>query len=239
MANENLVCPICGQATRVYMGNARKDRLCGKHADELKAGNIVLGEDGLFYDVKSKKVLNKGAEKKEQPKVASDSSELTCLLCGDPSNGKHFCLSCYKKYKSHCIVVSIKECRDVEIIEKYAEGMIYVCKDGHQVRSKSEMVIDDYLYDHEIRHCYEYLFDVDGTTEIKPDFYLPEADVYLEHFGITNSERYEKEKQYKLDIYRKAGVTVICTDEDDMKRPDFCIARKLKHYEAGKVNFDT
>lgn len=33
---EELKCPICGEATRVYMGNARKDKLCGKHADMLK-----------------------------------------------------------------------------------------------------------------------------------------------------------------------------------------------------------
>ena len=32
---EVLKCPICDQPTRVYMGNARRDRLCAKHADEL------------------------------------------------------------------------------------------------------------------------------------------------------------------------------------------------------------
>lgn len=31
MADE-LKCPICGNPTRVYMGNARKDGLCAKHA---------------------------------------------------------------------------------------------------------------------------------------------------------------------------------------------------------------
>ncbi|MBR2009363.1 MAG: hypothetical protein IJ936_04470, partial [Peptococcaceae bacterium] len=112
MANENLTCPICGQPTRVYMGNARKDRLCGKHADELKAGNIVLGEDGLFYDAKSKKVLNKGAEKKEQPKEAAKdtapSSDLTCLFCKKPSNGMHFCKECFYKYKDREMDIHIK-----------------------------------------------------------------------------------------------------------------------------------
>ena len=39
--NEKLTCPICGEPTRVYMGNARKDRLCGKHADMLKAGDLL------------------------------------------------------------------------------------------------------------------------------------------------------------------------------------------------------
>lgn len=38
---DKLVCPICGEPTRVYMGNARKDRLCGKHADEFKHARIL------------------------------------------------------------------------------------------------------------------------------------------------------------------------------------------------------
>ena len=47
--NENkLLCPICGQATRVYMGNARKDLLCGKHADALKSGEIISNENDYF-----------------------------------------------------------------------------------------------------------------------------------------------------------------------------------------------
>ena len=50
MENEKLICPICGEPTRVYMGNARKDRLCGKHADMLKAG-----ENSSYQQTKEKK----------------------------------------------------------------------------------------------------------------------------------------------------------------------------------------
>lgn len=66
---DKLTCPICGEPTRVYMGNARKDRLCGKHADELKAGKIetveldfedMLNYDRpVFSDVKTGAILNK------------------------------------------------------------------------------------------------------------------------------------------------------------------------------------
>ena len=56
--SEELKCPICGQPTRVYMGNARKDRLCAKHAHELKAGRIVVNEEGLFVEPKTGKILN-------------------------------------------------------------------------------------------------------------------------------------------------------------------------------------
>ena len=47
---EELKCPICGSPTRVYMGHARKDRLCGNHADMLKAGKIELSPDGKYID---------------------------------------------------------------------------------------------------------------------------------------------------------------------------------------------
>lgn len=78
MNNELLVCPICGEPTRVYMGKARKDRLCGKHADMLKAGEIHIDENGNF--------LNQKGE---------SASTLTCIICGEASNGKEICKACY------------------------------------------------------------------------------------------------------------------------------------------------
>ena len=88
--NQKLTCPICGEPTRVYMGNARKDRLCGKHADMLKAGDLILGENGK-YTVKGESE----PEPKAEPVAAA--SELTCIICGEPSNGKEVCKSCYSE----------------------------------------------------------------------------------------------------------------------------------------------
>ena len=89
MSNEKLTCPICGEPTRVYMGNARKDHLCGKHADMLKAGELVLNEKGRYVKVGSEpKVVVK-----EPPK--DEASVLSCIICGEPSNGKDICKSCY------------------------------------------------------------------------------------------------------------------------------------------------
>lgn len=98
------------------------------------------------------------------------------------------------------------------------------------------MLIDDFLHDHGIMHCYEYAFAVDMNEVIYPDFYLPGKDIYIEHFGINNSEKYRKIKEYKIDIYKKRGVTIICTDEDDMQRPEFSLKKKLDFYEPNKIN---
>ena len=42
---EELKCPICGEPTFVYMGNARKDKLCKKHGQMAKVGEIVQCTD--------------------------------------------------------------------------------------------------------------------------------------------------------------------------------------------------
>ena len=70
-------CPICGQATRVYMGNARKDRLCAKHADELKSGRIIVNEEGLFVEPKTGKILNKNyQENKVEKEVVAEQNDV-------------------------------------------------------------------------------------------------------------------------------------------------------------------
>ena len=58
-------------------------------------------------------------------------------------------------------------------------------KDGHIVKSKSEREIDNFLNQYKIRHYYEHELSIDDNPEhsIHPDFYLPDLDVYIEHWG--------------------------------------------------------
>ena len=44
MSNDNLICPICGEPTNVYMGKARRDRLCRKHGMLANKGELVQCE---------------------------------------------------------------------------------------------------------------------------------------------------------------------------------------------------
>lgn len=238
MAND-LVCPICGQPTRVYMGNARKDRLCGTHADMLKAGTIVLGEDGIYRDVKTRKALNVGAEAREERKApqrsaeakeATSSSDLTCLLCGEPSNGKHFCLACYHKYKDRSIDIRISHCNEVEILDGYGNQQ-YTCRDGRKVRSKSEKLISDFLFEYKIRAIYEktvFYYTEDGECiELHPDFYLPDYDIYIEHNGL-NSKSYKASKARTEAMYKSLGYQLIVTTEKDLEDIDKALKPRLR-----------
>ncbi len=94
MAND-LKCPICGEPTRVYMGNARKDRLCGKHADMLKAGEITKCPDcGEWY------MTNETCKCKLQEKYTELPTEGfdKCVICGTPTKGYAFCRKCWKEH---------------------------------------------------------------------------------------------------------------------------------------------
>ena len=71
------------------MGNARKDRLCAKHADELKSGRIIVNEEGLFVEPKTGKILNKNYQenKVEKEVVAEQNGVAKCIASLGKQNG--------------------------------------------------------------------------------------------------------------------------------------------------------
>ena len=243
---EELKCPICGQPTRVYMGNARKDRLCAKHADELKAEKIVVNEKGLFIEKATGKILNKDyvEEKKEQKPQSEQKGVAKCIACGKETKpGFLFCVSCYKKYADKKLLVEINNCRDITILDDSYEGK-FTCTDGHVVKSKSEMIIDNWLFEHGIPHAYEKKLPIDANEnhDLHPDFCLPgyqddPDDVYIEYWGYNESNKeYTKSKNYKMKVYKELKVTVICLEEKDIMDINASMSRKLKFYKKGTIN---
>ena len=249
---EKLVCPICGQPTRVYMGNARKDLLCAKHADALKAGKIEANDKGLFIDKETGKVLNKDyvepkkefAKPKEQKEAKEYEGVAKCIACGKETKpGFLFCPACYKKYADKKLLVEINNCRDITILDDSYEGK-FTCTDGHIVKSKSETIIDNWLFDHNIPHAYEKKLPIDANEshDLHPDFCLPgygddPDDIYIEYWGYNESNvEYTKSKNYKMKAYKQLKVTVICLQEKDIMDINASMTRKLKFYKKGTVN---
>lgn len=100
-------------------------------------------------------------------------------------------------------------------------------------------MIDNYLFGHNIKHIYEKPFAIDNNPEhnLHPDFYLPEKDIYIEHFGLTGNKKYEETKEYKLPLYKKAGITLICTTGKDINNLSANLEQKLKFFQKGKINY--
>ena len=245
---EKLICPICGKPTRVYMGNARKDRLCASHANMLKTGEIILDENGRYLDKQGTVLFPlEIAKPKEKVFETVENEEIEiitkCIACGkETKNGNFFCIQCYRKYRDKNLLIRITRCKEIEIMDESYEG-IFVCKDGHIVKSMAEREIDNYLFGKGILHAYEKSIVVDEKNIIHPDFCLPNfmgsgKDVYIEHWGVnTNNIEYNKSMKYKMKIYDKMGLTIISTYSDDMKDPETSLDQKLTYFKFGERNF--
>ncbi len=250
MNEKDLICPICGEPTSVWYGNARKDRLCRKHAQEFKDGLIEQCEDcGEWHEkgkyckckIKNVKVDFSNINTNDVNLINKDAAELTCIICGEPSNGKHFCKKCYNRYKNKEILLRIKNCVFPcgEPLDESYEG-VYECDDGHIVKSIAEQTIDNYLCENAIFHGYELPLDIGTDKPLKPDFCLKnylgkDEDVYIEYFGLKGNPEYDKKTAYKMEHYRKKHITLICLyPNTDLKNLKFALQTKLQKEKIKK-----
>lgn len=97
--------------------------------------------------------------------------------------------------------------------------------DGHYVRSRAEMLIDNWLYMSEIVHAYERKLPIE--EDVYCDFYLPVGKVYIEFWGLENDEKYLQRKKEKLGIYQKYGFNLIELNDADIQNLDDILPKKL------------
>ncbi len=102
------------------------------------------------------------------------------------------------------------------------------CADGHLVRSKTELLIDNWLYLAGITHAYERRLPLEES--IYGEFYLPAGNVYLEYLGHSGDNLYHQSKLEKLNLYRKYKLNVIALEEDQVKQLDVYLPKQLLKY---------
>lgn len=251
-------CVSCGADTNGY-AFCRK---CFKKYDEeelidiLNNADIVAVEDNVEADEDEEEIVTIPLHQKnvlvdtEQNKtvVIDFNNKSKCITCGKQTDGLLFCTNCYHKYKNKELLFKITNCTNIELLEEDYEGR-YTCKDGHVVKSKSERDIDNYLFEHGISHAYERELPYGATEKevLHPDFYLPNylgdgKHVYIEHWGYNeNNIQYTKTKKFKMPIYKKLGITLICTyEKTDMGKIDTVLDRKLnkKFINENQVNYE-
>ncbi len=102
---------------------------------------------------------------------------------------------------------------------------------NESVKSFEEMEIANFLYRNNISYIYEekYKYPTQNIDygPYRPDFYLPDHDIYIEHFGIdrngnvpkffsgskgeTATEKYNKGIMWKRETHKERGTTMIET----------------------------
>lgn len=105
----------------------------------------------------------------------------------------------------------------------------YRTLDGHYVRSRAEVIIDNLLYQYALVHAYERKIII-GDEEVLSDFYLPAGKVYIEFWGMENDPKYIERKKKKIEFYKKNDIPLIELKDIDILNLDDHLPRKLKNY---------
>ncbi|SMY35442.1 glycerol kinase [Photobacterium andalusiense] len=101
--------------------------------------------------------------------------------------------------------------------------------DGHYVRSKAEMLIDNWLYMAGIVHAYERKLPIE--EDLYCDFYLPTGKVYIEFWGLEDDPKYANRKKIKQDLYAKYGFNLIELNDNDVQNLDDVLPRMLLKFD--------
>jgi hypothetical protein len=102
----------------------------------------------------------------------------------------------------------------------------FCTSDGHMVRSRAELLIDNWLYMQKIVHAYERRLPIE--EECYCDFYLPGGkSVYIEYWGLEADPKYRERQAAKRSIYEKHNLRLIELGDAEIERLDDVLPRML------------
>ena len=114
---------------------------------------------------------------------------------------------------------TLKSKCEPELLNKVAEALDTI--QGEKVKSVEELTIANFLYLNGIEYEYEKQYPF-GDGMYRPDFYLKDYDIYLEHFGVDennrakwltpfNEEKYVEEMELKRESHKKFNTKLLET----------------------------
>jgi len=99
-------------------------------------------------------------------------------------------------------------------------------KAGTLVQSDGERKIADWLTTHNIAYRYDERYRILSGHAIRPDFYLPELDIYIEYWGMDTAD-YKIGMLKKQQLYQQEGKRLISIYPRDKPRLNEVMRTKL------------
>ncbi|ASI94255.1 glycerol kinase [Vibrio rotiferianus] len=100
--------------------------------------------------------------------------------------------------------------------------------DGHYVRSKGELLIDNWLYLAGVVHAYERQLPI--AQDVTSDFYLPSGKVYLQFWGSDTGEMSESEQEKIRAVYKNHNFNLIEVEASEVDRLDEVLPKRLRQF---------
>ena len=210
---------------------------------ELRALEMCVGmTDQMVADIKD---IARNATHADYVRAAANDCAAAAEMAirEAESRRKHWCARCRrpvtkeesaagierygKPYCRHCLDERILEERNFAVDVASAKRLR--TSDDVAVQSRGEKRIGDWLSRKRIEYVYDERYRIAGDVSIRPDFYLPEFDLYIEYWGMQEQD-YLARKSEKRFLYQRAGKKLISLDWRDLENIEAILEEKLSRY---------
>lgn len=165
---------------------------------------------------------------REALRIAEEQAVQVCQRCGVQVHPDEFARSQRAFQRVYC-----DRCFDEVFIERRNFDMrvelnkTIRARDGTLVQSDGERRIADYLRVHHIAYRYDERFRIIDGYAIRPDFYLPERDVYIEYWGMDTAD-YKIGMLKKQQLYQQTGKKLVSIYFREKDRLESILDEKLE-----------
>lgn len=164
----------------------------------------------------------------EALRIAADQAEHRCQRCHARIAADEYARSqqaFQRPFCSRCFDEVFLERRNFETQVELNKTI--QARDGTVVQSVGERRIAEWLTAHGLTYRYDAKYRIIGEFQIRPDFYLPELDLYIEYWGM-DTPQYKMSMYKKQTLYQQEGKRLVSVYPADLPRLNTLLASKFR-----------
>ncbi|MDD3276769.1 MAG: HEAT repeat domain-containing protein [Kiritimatiellales bacterium] len=199
----------------------------GAHAKDVLSDLRDLYKSPVEKDYVKRSVLAAGKIIREAVRIAEEQIVHHCRRCGVELASDEYTRSQKAFQRPFCDYCFDEVFLDRRNFETKVELQKTIrAKNGTVVQSDGERLICELLTAESIRYRYDERFRILNGHAIRPYFYLPEFDVYVEYWGMDTAD-YKISMLKKQQLYQQQGKKLISLYPDDKPRLREVLLAKL------------
>ncbi|MBN1671699.1 MAG: HEAT repeat domain-containing protein [Kiritimatiellae bacterium] len=202
----------------------------GAHARKALDDLRDMYRNPLEEEYVKRSVVAAGKTIREAVRIAEQETRRTCRRCGAEVSADEYARSRRAFQRVFC-----DTCFDEVYLDrrnwdtKVELNKTIQARDGTFVQSDGERRIAESLAKHGIRYRYDERIRIIDGYAVRPDFYLPEFDVYIEYWGMDTAD-YRIGMLKKQKLYQQQGKRLISLYRKDKPRLEESLAKKLAQH---------
>jgi len=164
---------------------------------------------------------------REAVRLAEDGARHRCIRCAQlvsPEEHRRSQQAFQRTFCDRCFDEVFLERRNFDT--KVELSKTIQAEAGTLVQSDGERLIANWLAAHRIEFRYDERYRILNGHAIRPDFYLPELDVYIEYWGLDTTD-YQIGMLKKKQLYQQEGKRLISIHPPDKPDLDSLLRAKL------------